>query len=369
MKILVINWQDLKNPLSGGAEVHLHQFFSYFVYKGHSVTLLCSSFRGAEREDVQDVIRIIRRGHRQFFNFLVPFYLKQLLSTEDFDIIVEDVNKIPFFTRYFTKKPIVVITHHFFGRVIFQETNPLFGLYVYLSERLFYKLYRGLPIITVSESTREELVKNGMPEASISVVYNAVDVDFFKPGEKSALPFVLYLGRLKRYKRIDLFLKTVKIFREKYYSGHLRVEIVGDGDAKKELEKLVVELGLGDLVKFTGFVSEEEKARKLREAWLIVNTSPKEGWGIVVMEAQASGTPAIVFNSPGLREAVRHGETGFIVPFGEVENIAVLMRKLVEDRDLRERLSSNARMWAEKFRIDQLRKEFYETFLKQVSLR
>jgi glycosyltransferase involved in cell wall biosynthesis len=364
MKILVINWQDLAHPLSGGAEVHLHQFFSYFIEKGHSVTLLCSSFKGLSEFDERDGIRIIRRGNRFLFNFLVPFYVRSLLKSEDFDVIVEDVNKIPFFLRFFVKKPIIVVTHHFFGKVIFQETNPIFGLYVYLFEKLFFKLYKGLPIITVSESTREEMVKHGIPEGTVRVVYNAVRLDFFKPGEKSEIPFIIYLGRLKKYKRIDLFVEAIKVLREKYYAGPLRVEIVGDGDARKDLEKLVRKYGLDDVIKFTGFVSEEVKAEKLRSAWLIINTSPKEGWGIVVMEAQASGTPAIVFDSPGLREAVKDSISGFVVPFGDIASLAEKAYEIITKDDLRKRLSEGARKWAEKFDIVVLKEKFYSTFLE-----
>ncbi len=363
MKILLINWQDLKNPFGGGAEVHLHQFFSSFVLKGHSVTLLCSSFKGLPAEDFEDGIRIIRKGNRWIFNFLVPFYLKELLSKEDFDVIVEDVNKIPFFTRFFVKKPIIVITHHFFGSVIFQETNPLFGLYVYIFEKLFFKLYKGLPIITVSESTKEEMVKNGIPSTKITVVYNAVKLDFFKPGEKSDVPFILYLGRLKKYKRIDFFLRIIKELIDRYYQGPLKVEIVGNGDAREGLEKLCVQLGLENVVKFTGYVSEDEKAKKLRESWVLINTSPKEGWGIVVMEAQASGTPALVFDSPGLREAVVHEKTGYVVPFGDVEKVAFYVDKLIRDGGLRERMAEAARKWAEEFDIVKLREQFYHIFV------
>ncbi|MDI6851297.1 MAG: glycosyltransferase family 4 protein [bacterium] len=364
MKILVVNWQDLAHPLSGGAEVHLHQFFSYFVEKGHSVTLLCSSYKGLSGFDEKDGIRIIRKGNRFLFNFLVPFYVRSLLKSEDFDVIVEDVNKIPFFLRFFVKKPIIVVTHHFFGKVIFQETNPLFGLYVYLFEKLFFKTYRRLPIITVSESTKEEMVKHGISDCSIKVVYNAVNLNFFRPGKKSEIPFILYLGRLKKYKRIDFFIKSIKVLRDEYYSGPLKVEIVGDGDARKGLEELVKKYGLSDVVKFTGYVSENVKSEKLRSAWLVINTSPKEGWGIVVMEAQASGTPVIVFDSPGLREAVKNNFSGFVVPFGNIDLVAQKAYEVISREDLRNRLSEGARKWAEEFDISVLREKFYSTFFE-----
>jgi len=362
MKILVVNWQDIKNPLSGGAEVHLWQFFSYFVEKGHNVTLLCSSHKGLPEEENVDGIRVLRRGNRWIFNFQVPFFVRRLLKEEDFDLIVEDVNKIPFFLRFFVKKPIVIITHHFFQKVIFQETNFLFGLYVYLFEKLFFLLYRKLPIITVSQSTCDEMVNHGIPRENIRIVHNAINVEFFRPGEKSKEPLVVYLGRLKRYKRIDLFLKAIKKAQELCKDVGFKVKVVGEGDARDMLERMVLDLNLTGIVEFTGFVPEEEKAKILREAWVIVNTSPKEGWGIVVMEAQASGTTAVVFNSPGLIEAVKDGLTGFVVPFGDVEAVASKVCQIITDKDLREKLSKNAREWALEFELPKLQEKFYKTF-------
>ncbi|MEO0246459.1 MAG: glycosyltransferase family 4 protein [candidate division WOR-3 bacterium] len=367
MNILVINWQDIKNPYSGGAEVHLHQFFSSFAKRGHKVTLLCSSHKGLPDFEEIDGIRVIRKGNRWIFNFQVPFFFKSLLKNEDFDVIVEDVNKLPFFLRFFTKKPIIVVTHHFFDRVIFQETNPLFGLYVFLFEKLFFKFYKHFPAITVSKSTYEEMVRHGFLPTKVSIVYNALDLNFFTPGNKSDRPLIVYLGRLKKYKRIDLFLKVIKFLIERYPELELDVAVVGDGDARPQLESLTQKLGLGKCVRFLGFVSEREKVEILKRAWVIVNTSPKEGWGIVVMEAQACGTPAVVFNSPGLREAVKDGETGYIVPYGELEIMADRIREILVDSELRERLSKNARKWAEEFELSKLQETFYKKFFELLS--
>lgn len=364
MNILVVNWQDIKNPYSGGAEVHLHQFFSFFSKKGHKVTLLCSSHKDLPEFEEIDGIRIIRRGNRWIFNLQVPFILKSLLKREDFDVIVEDVNKLPFFLRFFTKKPIIVITHHFFGKVIFQETNPIFGFYVFFFEKLFFRFYREMPAITVSRSTYEEMVRHGFLPSKVSIVHNALDLNFFTPGKKSDKPLIVYLGRLKKYKRIDLFLKAIKILTERYPELEFEVVVVGEGDARPQLEKLSEKLGLNRYVNFLGFVPEAKKAEILMKSWVIVNTSPKEGWGIVVMEAQACGTPAVVFNSPGLREAVKDGETGFVVPFGELEILADRVRQILVDTELREKLSRNARKWAEEFELSKLRETFYNKFFE-----
>ncbi|MEO0241988.1 MAG: glycosyltransferase family 4 protein, partial [candidate division WOR-3 bacterium] len=238
---------------------------------------------------------------------------------------------------------------------------------VFLFEKLFFKFYKHFPAITVSKSTYEEMVRHGFLPTKVSIVYNALDLNFFTPGNKSDRPLIVYLGRLKKYKRIDLFLKAIKILVERYPELEFDVAVVGDGDARPQLESLTQKLGLGKYIRFLGFVSEREKVEILKRAWVIVNTSPKEGWGIVVMEAQACGTPAVVFNSPGLREAVKDGETGYIVPYGKLEIMADRIREILVDSELRERLSKNARKWAEEFELSKLQETFYKNFFELLS--
>ena len=373
MKILVVNWQDLKNPLSGGAEVHLHNIFKRLAQKGHKITLLVSSFKGASKFDECDDLNIIRRGNRYIFNYQVPFYVKQLLANGDFDLIIEDINKIPFFLKYFVKKPILGIAHHFFGKVIYSETNPMFATYVYLMEKLLFKLYKDIPFIAVSESTKADMIENGFPAVNIKVVYNGIDLEKFKPdGPKSDIPYIVYLGRLKKYKRVDLFIKMIKLLVRESSLEKLKVEIVGDGDARPYLEKLVRKLELENVINFTGFVSEETKIEKLQKAWVLVNTSPKEGWGIVVMEAQACGTPAVVFDSPGLRESVLHQRSGMIVPFGDIISLKQSVLEIIKNDKLREELSLRAREWAENFSWDSVSQAFEKTlleFYEQISIK
>lgn len=365
MKLLVVNWQDLKNPLSGGAEVHLHNIFKRLAQKGHEITLLVSSFEGASRFDKYDNLNIIRWGNRYIFNYQAPFYVRQLLNDNNFDLIIEDVNKIPFFLKYFVKKPILGIAHHFFGKVIYWETNPLFATYVYLMEKLFFKLYKDIPFIAVSESTKSDMIESGFPADNIKVVYNGIDLERFKPkSPKSDVPYIIYLGRLKKYKRVDLFIKMIKLFIREFPCEKLKVEILGDGDARPYLEKLSRKLQLENVIKFTGFVSEETKIEKLQKAWVLVNTSPKEGWGIVVMEAQACGTPAVVFDSPGLRESVLHQKSGMIVPFGDIFSLKERVLEIIKNDKLREELSFGAREWAENFSWDSVSQAFEKILLE-----
>jgi glycosyltransferase involved in cell wall biosynthesis len=155
----------------------------------------------------------------------------------------------------------------------------------------------------------------------------------------------LYVGRLKRYKGIDLAIQAFALARRQ--RPDLRLEIAGTGDYRLELERLVSRLSLERAITFHGFVSEERKIDLMRWAWANVFPSPKEGWGITVIEAAACGTPSLASESPGLRDSVRHGETGFLVPHGDVPGLAARMVELADSPPLVARLGQRARSFAE----------------------
>ena len=159
MRILIVNWQDIKNPQAGGAEVHLHEVFSRIARMGHEVTLYCSSFPGAQHEETINGIRVIREGGRYLFNFRFFFTYLTRFRRQQFDIVVDDMNKIPFFTPLFVKRPIYGVTHHLFGKSIFLEVNFILATYVYLMERMAAWLYKRtrIPFIVGSPSTLAEL--------------------------------------------------------------------------------------------------------------------------------------------------------------------------------------------------------------------
>jgi len=351
MRILIFNWQDLTHPLSGGAEVHLHSIFSRIARRGHEVTLFCSSYPGAQREQVVDGIRIIRRGGRQFFNLRVPLAYLLRFRREHYDVVIDDLNKIPFFTPLYVREPLVGIVHHLFGRSIFAEVNPLAGAYVYLMERcalFFYRLYR-VPFFVVSPSTHVEMRDRGFRPEDLHIVYNCVDHARYRTdaSRRSSVPLIGYFGRLKKYKGVDQFLRAAALVR----AGHpeLRVVIVGEGDDRPRLERITAELGLQHTVTFAGYVPEKRKVELLQEMWFGITTSSKEGWGLTVLEANACGTPVIASDVPGLRDAVKDGETGLLYRHGDIEDLAGNIRLLLDDHVLRARLTSNALTWAGEF--------------------
>ncbi len=352
MKILIINWQDIKNPFGGGAEVHLHEIFKRIAAKGHEVVLFCCEFEACKKEEVVDGIRIIRQGSRSLFNFGVKKYYKQHFEQEDFDIVIDDINKIPFYTPRYVKKPILAISHHFFGKSIFRETNPIAGMYVYLAEKLIDFVYKKTKFVVVSQSTLDEFISRGFDSSNFEIVYNAIAQEKMpmKVGEKSAHPVITYFGRLKKYKSPDHLFNAFAVIRRVLPDAELYV--IGRGDFRPELEELADRLNIRAAVTFFGFVSEEEKIELLTKSWCVVNTSMKEGWGITNIEANACGTPVISADSPGLRDSVKSGLSGELYKYGDIEDLSQKIIEVIGKDSIRERYSEGAVQWARQFSWD-----------------
>ena len=351
--ILVINWRDIKNPEAGGAEVHLHEIFKRIAGMGHHVTLLASAFEGSPREETVDGIRVIRRGGKFSFNFHVPGACSALMRERNYDVVVDDVNKIPFYTPAYIRKPVLALAHHLFAETIFLETFFPLATYVYLSEWLIPLFYRNTRFIVVSQSTKDELVSRGLREDRIGIVYNAVDHGVYRPdfGAKSESPTIGYVGRIKKYKCIEHLLRACRIV----FDGlpEARLVIAGSGDHLDSLKSTASALGIADRTDFIGFVGEEEKVAMLQRAHVVANPSSKEGWGVTVIESNACGTPVVASNVPGLRDAVVDEETGFLVPHGDVEALAERLLLLLGDEALRRSMSEKAVEWSLRFDWDE----------------
>jgi len=355
VRILVLNWQDFTNPQAGGAELHLQEIFSRIVDRGHSVDLLCSGWFNAPRRANLGGIEVYRTGTRHTYPFVAQRYYRRHLAGNDYDVVIEDLNKVPLYTPLWGLHKLVVLVHHLFGGTVFREASPPVAAAVWLSERPLGAFYRGVPFEAVSVSTADDLAARGIPRKSIRVIYNGVDSNRLTPdaGERSEQPLFIYLGRLKKYKRVDIVIKA--------FAGlnvpEARLEIAGTGDYRAALEGLVKSLDLEERVRFLGFIPEDEKVHLLRRAWASVLASPKEGWGISNLEAAACGTPVIAANSPGIRESVIDGETGFLVPQNDPEAMTAAMRGIVQSPDLVDVLGKAARKFAEGFGWDRAANE------------
>jgi glycosyltransferase involved in cell wall biosynthesis len=342
-----VNWQDRHNPQSGGAEIHLHEIFGRLAGRGHRVTLLASGFDGAPARETTDGMDVHRVGGRHSFSLAAPAYYRRNLAGDRHDVLIEDLNKVPVFSTLWSRSPVVLLVHHLFGRTAFEEASFPVAAATWLLERPLHRLYRGVPVQAVSASTADDLVSRGFDRGAIRVIENGVDLDFFTPDPAIGRfdePTALYLGRLKRYKRVDLIVRGIAELHRR--GTPIRLIIAGRGDAEAELRALVGELGLETDVRFAGFVTEEEKRTLFRRAWVHAFTSSKEGWGISNLEAAACGTATIASDSPGLRDSVRHGETGFLVPHGSISALADRLGEVAASPGLRDRLGTGARSFS-----------------------
>ena len=348
MRILAVNWLDRDNPQAGGAEIHFFEIFRRLVDRGHEVVLITSGWEGAAPRATIAGIEVRRFGGRHTFALLGRGAIRRALAEGRFDIVAEDINKLPLFVQTLTRLPVCVIVPHLFGTTAFKEASIPVASVVWLAERLIPRLYGGAAFHAISESTRDDLLQRGIRASDVKVIFPGVDTSWFTPDDdtpRAAKPTFLYVGRLKRYKGIDIIFNAMASLRNRGLQVELK--IVGRGDDFARLERVVKRQNLGEAVEFLGFVDEEEKRRWLRRAWAVVFTSAKEGWGIVNIEAAACGTPAIASDSPGLRESVRDGHTGILVPHGDHEALVEAFKRVAADPELVERMGRNARQFAE----------------------
>jgi glycosyltransferase involved in cell wall biosynthesis len=347
VNVLLVNWNDRENPQAGGAEVHVHEIFGRLARLGHRVDLVASGWRGAPQRAVVDGIHVRRVGGRHTFAALGRSAVRAALTERAYDVVVEDINKIPLFLAGLTRLPFCVVIPHLFGTTVFAEASWPLALTVWGLEKAIPRAYRRAAFHVISNSTRDDLIARGIGAERITVIYPGVDAAWYCPdpaSPRAAVPTFLYVGRLKRYKGVETALRAFAAARR--VRPDLAFEVAGQGDDLPRLQQVAAALGLGAAVRFRGFVAEADKRELLRRAWALVFPSPKEGWGIANVEAAACGTPALASDSPGLRESVRHGVTGYLVPHGDQGALTGRMLEMAGDAELVERLVRGARAFA-----------------------
>ena len=330
--------------------MQIHAVAERLVSRGHEVLLLASRFPGCVSETEIRGVRVRRQGEWWNANFALLAAARRELQRRPWDVVLEDVNKIPFLTPLAHRLPVVVLVPHLFGGTIFRETNPLFGAYIWLLERPLPRVYRRALFMPVSESTRADLVRRGVPAERAMVVHNGIDFERYDlpvPPPRAAAPTLLHLGRLMRYKSADVAVRALAAVRTEMPAA--RLWVAGDGPDLPRLRRLADGLGIAGSVEFLGHVPHAEKVRRLWQCHLLLNPSPKEGWGLTVLEANACGVPVVASRVPGLVDSVRDGETGVLVPYGDARGFAHAALGLLRDAERREQLGAQARDWARRF--------------------
>jgi glycosyltransferase involved in cell wall biosynthesis len=347
VRILVLNWWDLSNPQAGGAERHLHEIFGRIARQGAAVTLLCCRYPGSRSEEQVGDLRIVRRGTPRTINLLAPIWVRA--HAAQFDVVVEYTNKIPFLTPLYAPLPRLCVAHHINGIAFRHEfPEPLASWLMWVERALYARIYRRETFSAVSSSTANELIELGIDARRVHVIHNGADhLDCRASAPRSPTPLLLYTGRLKRYKNLDALLLAVRDLATDL--PEMRLAIIGEGADRRRLSAVARQLRVDDRIAWDGF-DDAAIADWLSAAWVAVNPSVKEGWGLGVLEAARYGVPTVGNAAPGLRDSIRHGETGLLVPANDPAQLGGALRCLLTDAALRCRLGENARRWASRFR-------------------
>jgi len=350
-RVLILNERDPLHPRTGGAETHVHEIFRRLASRGFEITQAVSSFPGCAPERELDGIRLWRLGGLATYYPRVAWTCLRETRRGNFDLVVECLNKVPFYSPIYSAVPVLAIVHHRFGEVAFRQAAWPLAATVWTLEQLITPLYSELPFVAISDSSRSDLIARGVPADNIRVshcgiCHPEIDANTSRPRAHR----VVYLGRVEPYKHVDLMLHAVAELSDRFPDTEILV--VGRGSALSGLKTLARELGIDERTRFTGFVSDAERDALLAGSRVCVCPSEKEGWGLTVIESAALGTPVVARDAPGLRDSVRDGETGFLVASGEVWEFADRIGELLADDALAVRMSKASLAWSKTFDWD-----------------
>jgi glycosyltransferase involved in cell wall biosynthesis len=340
MRLLILNWRCPTHPKAGGAELLTLRVAERLVRWGHQVTWFAAAYPGAAPEEIISGIRIVRAGGQATVHWRARHWYKRY-GQGQFDIVIDEINTVPFFAHRYAEVPTVALIMQLAREVWWYETPLPLAAIGYVVEPLYLLAYRHSPVITISHSSAESLRAHGMC-GPLAVIPMGTD---FRP--EPVLPgldvketqwTLVCLGRVVPSKRVDHAIRALPMLRA--HGIFVRLWVLGSAAAgyRRRLEQLAGKLGLGDAVTFWGKVDEDQKRGLLRRAHALVACSAREGWGIMVTEANSVGTPAVVYNVPGLRDSTRNGETGLVCETQSPAGLAAAVGQLLGDPPTYERL-------------------------------
>lgn len=349
MRILILNWRDIKNPSSGGAEILTHEIAKRLAALGNHVVQFSSFFEGARHREVVDNVEIVREGSSDIRTMFASVHFRAFLFYQrekgQFDVVIDEIHGVPFFTPWYVKEKKIALICEVAGDLWIKIFGLFFGLLGRMIEK-FYLLfvYNNILFLTISDSTKKDLIANGMDKKNIIVLPMGINVpqnigNIKKEKEKT----LIFVGRLTVAKGIEEALNALKEIVKK--NRGVRLWIVGRGEANyvQKLKKMCEQLQIENNVVFYGFVSENKKFTLLARAHLLIHPSLREGFGLTIPEAGYVGTPVVAYNSPGLRDIVKNGKNGVLVAENSPESLASTVMQALFDESLCHKLCQGAK--------------------------
>jgi glycosyltransferase involved in cell wall biosynthesis len=297
LRILILNWRDVSHPNAGGAEFYTEAVARHWISEGHHVTLFCAEIAGRPHSEVVNGLHIIRRGSRySVYREARNYYRNE--GTNCYDLVVDEINTRPFLSpKWVDDVPVVGLAYQVCQELWYlQMPFPLSWVGHHILEPRWLKSYHSTKVVTISESSRESLLEYGMKNVHVVPVGGTLEVPV-EPLPRETRPTVVFIGRLEAHKRPQEAIRAFSILHDQ--DPRAVMWIIGTGPMEAQLRK-----SSPPGVQFLGSVSHAEKFERLQRAHVLVATSVREGWGLVVSEAAAMGTPSIAYDVAGLRDSV-----------------------------------------------------------------
>jgi len=364
MRILWFTWKDKKNPLSGGAEVMNEELAERAIKDGHEVTFIVAGYPGCRKEEVVNGYRVIRVGNRfSVYIYAGLYYLKHLRHWPD--LIIEEINTIPFLTQlYAPRRKRLLFIYQLAREVWFHELPSslrLLSSVGYLIEPMYLYLLNDNVALTESASTQKDLMRFGFLKKNVSIIPPGTTIRpiiSLDQAKKNAHPTILSLGAIRSMKQTLHQIEAFEIIKASLPKARLIVAGSASSEYGQKVLKYISQSPYKEDIEFRGPVDDLEKKGLMQKAHVILVSSIKEGWGLIITEANSQGTPAVVYNVDGLRDAVRHSETGILTAENSPMGLARGVIDLLQGSTNYRRLQENALMWSKTLNFDESYKEF-----------
>lgn len=358
MRILFFNWRDIRNPAGGGAEIYIHEIAKRLVQKGHHVSFFTAGFIGFKQKEIIDGIHIFRKGNRYTVYWQAERFYKKNFA--DFDVVIDSINTVPFMSYRFVKKNtrLIAIIYQLAKEFWFYETPfPINRIGYYFLEPYWLKKYTNAEVLTISDSSMQDLLDLGYNNVRIVPVGLNIKPLSEVPQKEDILTLI-FVGRMGHAKCPDHVIKAFSYIKK--VLPETRLWMVGDGAMKKQLEKHKI-----PNVTFFGYIDNAKKHKLMSRAHLILVPGVREGWGMIVTEANARGTVAVGYNINGLKDSIQDGKTGLLCE-PNPQAMADKAILLLKDNDLMKRFGDNSLRWAKQFTWDTSADKFDEILKTEV---
>lgn len=363
MRILWLAWKDREHPLAGGAEVVSNELAKRLARDGHEVKFVVGGFPGGASEETRDGYAVARVGGRFSVYWKAYRYYKKHLG-EWPDIVIDEMNTIPFFARFYARQRVILLVHQLCREIWFYQMPLPLAIAGYLLEPVYLRLLSGSEVITVSESTKRDLMRYGFKPENIHIISEGIEIEPTASPlavQKYERPTVLALGALRAMKRTKHIVRSFEILKKNLPEAQLMVAGQSEDRYGEEVVEMMRRSSYASDIHYFGHVSKERKKELMQKSNVICVTSVKEGWGLVVTEAASQGTPAVVYDADGLRDSVRNDETGLITRENAPAALAQALTRLLADKPLYDKLARAAWNWSQEITFDKGCEQFRNT--------